>query len=78
MTLKIEGLNQAEMEDVLKILASLNLKNISLNQDNAPSMPKIRLGDKSLDPTKLMGLWKDNPVTLEEIRGKAWKRNNDF
>jgi hypothetical protein len=38
----------------------------------ADKKPMIQKGDKTVDPTGLFGIWKDNPRTLEEIRREAW------
>lgn len=32
-------------------------------------------GDKSINPSELFGIWKNNPRTIEEIRSKSWNRN---
>ena len=36
---------------------------------------KITKGDKSIDPTALFGIWKDNPRTLEQIREQGGNVN---
>jgi hypothetical protein len=36
---------------------------------------KITKGDKSIDPSDLFGMWKDNPQSIENIRQKAWQRS---
>jgi hypothetical protein len=40
------------------------------NQDPAKQLP-IRFAKKP-DANALSGIWKDNPITLEELREKAW------
>ena len=37
--------------------------------------PSITKGDKSLDPKALFGIWAGNPRNLQDIRKKAWKRD---
>jgi hypothetical protein len=37
--------------------------------------PTITKGDKSVNPRELIGIWKDSPRNLEEIRKKNWTRN---
>jgi hypothetical protein len=36
--------------------------------------PKITHGDKTIDPTDLFGLWKEQPKQLSDIRKQAWQR----
>ena len=38
---------------------------------NVKSAPPITFGDES-DPRELWGIWKDDPITPEELRKKAW------
>ena len=45
---------------------------------DVPPQPTITKGDKSLDPFALVGIWKDNPITLAELRAKAWKRGSNL
>ncbi len=37
--------------------------------------PTITKGDKTLNPTELFGLWKEQPRNLADIRKKAWQRD---
>ncbi|MEK7254266.1 MAG: hypothetical protein AAB316_05940 [Bacteroidota bacterium] len=32
----------------------------------------ITPGDPTVDTSDLVGIWKDNPITAEELRQKAW------
>lgn len=34
---------------------------------------KLTKGDKSLNPTELFGIWKNNPRSIKIIRQQAWK-----
>jgi hypothetical protein len=38
---------------------------------------KLTKGDKSLDPTDLFGIWKNNTHSIEVIRQQAWQRNSN-
>lgn len=73
LTIEIE-----EPEELGKLMKWLH-ENDLLEQVNietpqpANSLPITR-GDKSIDPTDLQGIWKDNPRTLEQIRKAAWER----
>ncbi len=49
------------------------LTDVALAQAVVEDDPVITKGDKTIDPTSLFGIWKDNPRTLEEIRQKAWR-----
>ena len=48
------------------------LDELSVKASGNDTVPAITKGDKSVDPTALFGIWKDNPRTLEEIRKDAW------
>ena len=77
MTITIETSGIQEVEELLKLLKSLNIKNIKVQTSSASPHPAITKGDKKLDPKALFGIWKDNPRTIEQIRSTAWKRNWD-
>jgi hypothetical protein len=32
----------------------------------------ITFAEESSDPSQLYGIWKDNPMTLDELRKRAW------
>ena len=32
----------------------------------------ITFAEESSDPSEVYGIWKDNPMTLEELRKRAW------
>ena len=75
MTITIETSSIKEIEELLQVLKSLNIKNISVQSSPVVLRPTISKGDKKLDPKQLFGIWKDNPRTIEQIRSTAWKRN---
>ena len=75
MTITIETSSIKEIEQLLQVLKSLNIKNISVQSSPIVLRPTISKGDKKLDPKQLFGIWKDNPRTIEHIRSTAWKRN---
>ena len=42
--------------------------------ENPPEPPLLWRGDKSVDPTELFGIWREEPRSLEEIRRGVWDR----
>jgi hypothetical protein len=75
MTITIETSGIQEIEQLLQVLKSLNIKNISIKDVSPKRHPAITKGDKKLDPRDLFGIWQGNPRTLEHLRSEAWKRN---
>lgn len=67
MTVTIETSGIQEVEQLLKVLKSLNIKNIKVQTAPAAPRPTITRGDKKLDPKALFGIWKDNPRTIDQI-----------
>jgi hypothetical protein len=78
MTITIETSGIQEVEQLLKVLKSLNIKNIKVQASSGSPLPAITKGDKKVDPKSLFGIWKDNPRTIEQVRSTAWKRNRDI
>jgi hypothetical protein len=77
MKITIELTSVSEFEKIMAFLKSLGLPDITVS---APAKtkslpPNWELGDKSLDPEALFGMWKDAPRDLQELRSSAWKRN---
>ena len=75
MTITIETSGIQEVEQLLQVLKSLNIKNINIKEVSQKRQPVITKGDKRLDPRELFGIWQGNPRTLEQVRTTAWKRN---
>lgn len=75
MTVTIETSGIQEIEQLLNLLKSLNIKNINIKEVSPKRQPIITKGDKKLDPRELFGIWQSNPRTLEQVRSTAWKRN---
>ena len=71
MTVTIETSGTQEIEQLLQMLKSLNIKTIKIQQSRVSHAPSITRGDKRLDPKELFGIWKDNPRTIEQIRSTA-------
>lgn len=71
LTIEIEG--PEELEKLMKWLHENDLLNqVNVEAAAKPAYtPTIVKGDKSIDPSELQGIWKDNPRTLEEIRKSA-------
>jgi hypothetical protein len=71
MTVTFEISNSEEMEQLVsffKIAKPDDIKVVSALK------PKIKKGNKSLNPKELFGIWQDNPKNIEEIRTNAWQR----
>ena len=75
MTITIETSGIQEIEQLLQVLKSLDIKNVNIKEVSPKRQPIITKGDKKLDPRALFGIWQGNPRTLEQVRSKAWKRN---
>ncbi len=75
MTITIETIGIREIEQLLQVLKSLNIKNITIKEGASKQPPVISKGDKNLDPRALFGIWQDNPRELDQVREEAWKRN---
>jgi hypothetical protein len=78
MTVTIETSGIQEIEQLLQVLKSLDIKTIKIHSSPVSLRPNITRGDKTLDPKQLFGIWKNNPRTIEQIRSTAWKRNWDI
>lgn len=78
MIVTIETFDIQEVEQLLQILKSLNIKNVSVKGIPSKQQPVITKGDKRLDSKALFGIWQDRPRTLEQVRSSAWKRNWDI
>ena len=78
MTITIETSGMQEIEQLLKVLKSLDIKSINIKEVSPKRQPVITKGDKKLDPRELFGIWQGNPRTLEQVRSEAWKRNWDI
>jgi hypothetical protein len=79
ITVKIEG--QENVSFFVKLLEKFNfVKEVSVNkkknkQFKGVENPPIEWAVQKPSINDFSGIWNDNPVTLEEIRAKAWKRN---
>lgn len=51
---------------------------ITVEASSQSEFGKITKGDKSIDPSDLFGMWKDNPRSIETIRKKAWYLNEQI
>jgi hypothetical protein len=78
MIITIETSGIQEVEQLLQVLKSLNIKNVSIKGIPSKQQPVITKGDKRLDPRALFGIWQGRPRTLEQVRSTAWKRNWDI
>jgi hypothetical protein len=78
MTITIETSGIQEVEQLLTVLKSLNIKSISIKEASVKREPTIAKGDKKLNPRELFGIWQGSPRTLEQVRSTTWKRNWDI
>ncbi len=86
MKLTVKVTSQSELEKIILFFQTLNLDSIRVVIDSLTPTPKknnkktMRLtkGDKTLDPSDLFGMWKDNPKTIVNIRQKAWERTENL
>ncbi len=84
MKVTVEVSSQSELEKTVLFFNSLKLDSIRIVTDAITHTPKknnkkdvkISKGDKSIDPSDLFGIWKDNPQSIETIRQKAWQRTD--
>jgi hypothetical protein len=62
MTITIETSGIQEVEQLLVLLKTLDIKNIKIQ--SSPSIPQasITRGNKTIDPKQLFGIWKDKPT----------------
>ena len=78
MKITIETTSAQEIEALMELLHRLNIKNVTVveQQQMEESLDSsISKGDKSIDPSKLFGIWKNNPRNIDEIRNDSWDRN---
>lgn len=75
MRVTIEAIDSQEVEKILFLLKSLNIKNIEVIPGPSGQSPSITKGDKKIDPHALFGIWKNSPRSLEVIRAANWKRD---
>ena len=71
MTVTIETSGIQEVEQLLTLLKTLNIKNINIHASSSAPQLRIMRGDKKIDPKRLFGIWKNNPRTIEQIRSTA-------
>jgi hypothetical protein len=74
MRVTLEISNFDEMEKLLSLFQTMNLKNIKIVSPQKNLKSNILKGDKALNPKELFGIWKDSPRNIEDIREKAWDR----
>jgi hypothetical protein len=75
MIITIETCGKLELEQLLKLLKSANVNIIRIQDSTKNAESYITTGDKSIDPSDLFGIWKDNPRSIDEIRKTSWKRD---
>jgi len=78
MRIIIETENMGEIEQLVKLLKQLRIDSFSVEGLNEEvQAPVITKGDKDIDPSDLLGLWKENPRTVEDLRKDAWNRDGN-
>ncbi|MDX2068920.1 MAG: hypothetical protein SFV55_10870 [Haliscomenobacter sp.] len=75
MIVTIETSGIQEVEQLLLVLKSLNIKSVKIQESPTNPKPIITRGNKKLDPKELFGIWQGKPRTIEQIRSNAWTRN---
>ena len=75
MRVTIEAVDIQEVEKIIFLLKSLNIKNVEVIPGPSGQGPSITKGDKKVDPRALFGIWKNNTRSLEVIRAANWKRD---
>lgn len=60
MIITIETSGIQEVEQLLQVLKSLNIKNVSINGIPLKQQPVITQGNKRLDTRALFGIWQGN------------------
>lgn len=79
MTVTIQASGLQEMEQLLHLIKSLNIKDLKIDFSSKKEIePTITKGDKTINPTELFGIWKESPKTIEDLRSNNWKRNWDL
>jgi hypothetical protein len=68
MVITIETSGIQEIEQLLLVLKTLNIKSIKISESKTKARPIITKGDKKIDPKELFGIWQDKPRTIETIR----------
>lgn len=66
-----------EVEQLLKVLKTMNITKVSIKDTSEIQHPVITKGNKALNPKALFGIWQKNPRTLNQIRSSAWKRKEN-
>ena len=75
MKVIIETQSPAELEQLLLLLRQLGIGSFQVVEKEEPARLPVTEGDKSIDPTDLFGIWKEEPRTIGDIRAKGWNRN---
>ncbi len=79
ITVKIEG--HENVSFFINLIEKLNfIKEIRVNNKKKKEFkkkenPPIEWSEGNPSIDDFSGIWADNPVTLQEIRDKAWRRN---
>ncbi|MBK8042283.1 MAG: hypothetical protein IPN20_00880 [Haliscomenobacter sp.] len=74
MRITIEAVDILEVEKIIFLLKSLNIKSVEVTTAPVRQSPSITKGNKTIDPAPLFGLWEDDPRSIEAIRAANWKR----
>ena len=75
MTITIETSSAQEVEQLLRVLKSMNISHVNIQDKPVQRPPVITKGNKKLDPRELFGIWQDNPRSIEQIRASGgWWR----
>jgi hypothetical protein len=71
MTVTIQASGLQEMEQLLHLIKSLNINDLKIDFSSKKEIePTITKGDKTINPTELFGIWKENPKTIGDLRSE--------
>lgn len=71
MSITIHQIAPEKLEQLIRLMRELDIEFESTNIiTDGPLISEPEPGGSIFD---FVGIWEDNPVTLEEIRAKAWR-----
>ena len=77
MKITIEIDSKTELEKLSALFKSLKINKVDVvaSDDTDKSIVK---GDKTINPTELFGIWKDNPRNIKGISNSSWQRDQNI
>ncbi|MDZ7936079.1 MAG: hypothetical protein U5M51_14150 [Emticicia sp.] len=74
MKVTLEITNLGEIEKLFSFFQTVKLDGVQVSSEDFKRKPKIKKGNKSLNPKELFGIWQESPKNIEDIRANAWQR----